>query len=106
VPQVLAFPAELIGRYPGDRAPALVYLALMLTISVLILLIVQRAEQAGLWRGHVDRAERTGLRVGWAAMVGVVLLALPVALLAPVAGLALLLLTGPADAVARRVSRA
>jgi uncharacterized membrane protein len=102
---LVPFPTELIGRHPGERAPALVYLALMLTISVLILLIVHRAERVGLWRGHVDSAERTGLRVGWAAMVGVVLLALPVALLAPVAGLALLLLTGPADAFARRVWR-
>jgi uncharacterized membrane protein len=103
---LVPFPTELIGRHPGERAPALVYLALMLAISALILLIVQRAEQAGLWRAHVDSAERAGLRVGWAAMVGLTLLALPVALLAPIAGLALLLLTGPADAAARRLSRA
>jgi uncharacterized membrane protein len=102
---LVPFPTELIGRNPGETAPAVVYLALMLVISALILLVVQRVERAGLWSSHVDREERTGLRVGWAAMLGVTLLALPVALLAPVAGLALLLLTGPADLVARRVAR-
>jgi uncharacterized membrane protein len=102
---LVPFPTELIGRNPGEAAPAVVYLALMLVISALILLVVQRVERAGLWSSHVDRDERTGLRVGWAAMLGVTLLALPVALLAPVAGLALLLLTGPADLLARRVAR-
>jgi uncharacterized membrane protein len=99
---LVPFPTELIGRHPGEAAPAVAYLAVMLLCGTFILLIVMRAEQAGLWRAHVDRTERTDLRVGWAAMLGVNLLALPVALVAPIAGLAMLLLTGPADAVARR----
>jgi uncharacterized membrane protein len=99
---LVPFPTELIGRHPGEAAPAVAYLAVMLLCGTFILLIVLRAEQAGLWRAHVDRTERTDLRVGWAAMLGVNLLALPVALVAPIAGLAMLLLTGPADAVARR----
>jgi uncharacterized membrane protein len=102
---LVPFPTELVGRHPGEAAPAVVYLALMLVISVLILLIVLRIERVGLWRSHVGPDERTGLRVGWAAMLGVPLLALPVALVAPIVALALLLLTGPADAVARRIAR-
>jgi uncharacterized membrane protein len=101
---LVPFPSELIGRHPGAVAPAVVYLALMLLITALTLLIVRRAERTGLWRTHVDQREREGLSAGWAAMLGVVLLGLLVALWVPVAGLAMLLLTGPADHAARRVT--
>jgi hypothetical protein len=49
----------------------------------------------------VAQSERRGLAVGWAAMLGVTAAALLVALVVPVAGLAMLVLTGPGDHVAR-----
>lgn len=96
---LVPFPTELIGRHPGAVAPAVIYLWLMLLITALILLIVRRAERAGLWRSSVDRDERAALSASWAAMVGIVLVAVLVALWLPIAGLALLALTGPADHV-------
>lgn len=101
---LVPFPTELIGHHPVEPVTALVYLALMLVITVLIVGIVHRAERAGLWRSEVKEAERRELYVGWVTMVGVIVLAMLVAVVWPLVGLALLLLTGPADHLARRAA--
>jgi uncharacterized membrane protein len=101
---LVPFPTELIGRQPGAAAPALVYLALMLVITALIVGIVHRAERVDLWRADVNDGERRELYAGWGAMLGVILAALLVAVWWPLAGLAFLLLTGPLDHLARRAS--
>jgi uncharacterized membrane protein len=98
---LVPFPTELIGQEPGAVAPAVVYLALMVLISGLILLMVHRAEHAGLWRDELGQRERRELHHGWVAMMAVTAAALLVALLWPLVGLAMLLLTGPADHLAR-----
>lgn len=98
---LVPFPTELIGQEPGAVAPAVVYLALMVVISGLIVLMVHRGERAALWRDVVDQRERRELRVGWVAMLAVTTAALFVALWWPLVGLAMLLLTGPADHLAR-----
>lgn len=102
---LVPFPTELLGRHPGAVASAVAYLALMLLIAAVLLLIVRRAEHAGLWRSHVGRQERAAWSVGWTAMLGVVVLALLIALWMPVVGLAVLLLTGPADHLSRLATR-
>jgi uncharacterized membrane protein len=99
---LVPFPTELIGRQLGEVTPTVIYLSLMLLISLLIVLIIHRAERAALWRNDVGEEERQGLQVGWAAMVGVTVAALVLALWWPLVGLATLLLTGPADHLARR----
>jgi uncharacterized membrane protein len=101
---LVPFPTELIGHQPVEPVTALVYLGLMLAITVLIVGIVHRAERVGLWRSEVSEAERRELYVGWVTMVGVIVLAMLVAVMWPVVGLALLLLTGPADHLARRAA--
>jgi uncharacterized membrane protein len=98
---LVPFPTELIGHHPGAAGPAVVYLALMLGITALIVLMVQRAERAGLWQGDLDERERRELRVGWRAVLAVTLAALLVAMSWPLVGLGILLLTGPADYLAR-----
>ena len=98
---LVPFPTELIGLEPGAVAPALVYLALMLIITAVIVLMVHRAERSALWRDDVDERERRELYVGWGAMLPVIIAALIVATWLPLVGLAFLLLTGPADHLAR-----
>jgi uncharacterized membrane protein len=99
---LVPFPTELIGGDPGEVAPAVVYLGLMLVITGLIVLIVHHAERASLWRHDMGEHERREHLVGWGAMLGLTALALVVALWWPLLGLAFLLLTGPVDALARR----
>jgi uncharacterized membrane protein len=102
---LVPFPTELIGRQPGAAAPAFVYLALMLIITALIVAIVRCAERSGSWRDDVDERERRELFVGWAAMVAVIVAALLFAIWWPLVGLAVLLLTGPVDHLARAATR-
>lgn len=73
----------------------------MVIITALTLLLIRHAEHAGLWRTHVGRSERAEPSVGWAAMLEVALLGLRVEFWHPGAGRATLLLTGPADHLAR-----
>jgi uncharacterized membrane protein len=102
---LVPFPTELIGLNPGAVAPAVTYLALMLVITTLIVSIIHRAERATLWRDDVDERERRELNIGWGAMLGVIIVAILVALWWSPAGLAFLLLTGPVDHLARAKAR-
>jgi uncharacterized membrane protein len=96
---LVPFPTSLIGRDPTARAAVLPYLALLSLIAVLHLSLLLRAGARGAWRRPLPAGLFPWLVAGWGSSTGVTLLALAVAAVYPPAGLAMLLLTWPAEAL-------
>jgi hypothetical protein len=96
---LVPYPTNLIGRDPTARAAVVPYIALLLLLSLLMLGLVLRARAAGLWRWELPAGLFPWLLAGWAANIGVMAGALLVAVWVPVAGLALLPLTGAVETV-------
>lgn len=96
---LVPFPTSLVGNDPTDRAAVMPYLALLSLIALLHLSLLVRAWSAGAWRRPLPAGLFAWLVAGWSSSTAVTLLAFVVAFWIPVAGLALLLLTWPAEAV-------
>ena len=96
---LIPFPTSLLGRDPTVRGSAVPYLLLLSLVAVLHLLLLARANAVDAWRQRIPDGLFPWLLAGWGASTIVTLLALAVALVIPVAGLAMLPLTWPVEAL-------
>jgi uncharacterized membrane protein len=104
---LVPYPTNLIGRDPTARGAVVPYLALLSVVALLHLLLLVRAGAVGAWRRPMPDGLYPWLLAGWGSSTAVGLLGLAVALVAPPVGLAMLLLTWPAEVlVARRAPAA
>lgn len=103
---LVPWPTSLIGLDPTARAAVLPYLAVVAVIGVLNLLLLLRALATARWRTPLPAGAGRWLVTEWGASLLVTFLALGVAVLVPVAGLALLLATWPVEGLVRRAAPA
>lgn len=96
---LVPFPTSLLGRDPTAQGAVVPYLALLGLIAVVHVLLLLRANAAGAWRMPLPDAMFPWVLAAWGASAGVTLLAFGVSFFVPVAGLLLLLLTWPAEAL-------
>ncbi len=96
---LLPFPTSLLGRDPTATGAVVPYLGLLVLIAVVHLLLVLRAHRAQAWKVAMPARLFPWLLAGWGANAAVTLLAFGVSFFAPLAGLLLLLLTWPIEAV-------
>ncbi len=94
---LVPFPTSLLGRDPTAVGAVVPYLALLSVVAVLHLLLLVRAQIVAAWRHPMPPASFRWLLAEWGASATVTLLGLAVAFILPVAGLAILLLTWPAE---------
>jgi uncharacterized membrane protein len=104
---VIPFPTSLIGNEPTAQAAVLPYIGVLVVLSLVYAAMLVRARAADLWRVQLPAGLFPWLLAGWAASIGVLVIAFAVAVWVPVAGLALLPLSGLAELllVARRAPR-
>jgi uncharacterized membrane protein len=96
---LIPFPTSLLGRDPTVRGSVVPYLVLLSLVAILHLLLLARANAVDAWRRPMPDGLFPWLLAGWGASTIVTLLALAVALVAPVAGLVMLPLTWPVEAL-------
>ncbi len=96
---LVPFPTSLLGRDPTATGAVVPYLVLLVLIAVVHLLLVLRAHQAQAWKSAMPARVFPWLLAGWGANAAVTLLAVVVAFFVPLAGLLLLLLTWPVEAL-------
>lgn len=96
---LIPFPTSLLGRDPTASGAVVPYLALLSIVALLHLLLLLRANVVNAWRRPMPEGLFPWLLAGWGASAIVTLLGLAVAFAIPVAGLAMLLLTWPVEAV-------
>jgi uncharacterized membrane protein len=102
----IPFPTSLIGNEPTAQAAVLPYIAVLVVLSLLYAAMLVRARAVDLWRIQLPAGLFPWLLAGWAASIGVLVIAFAVAIWIPVAGLALLPLSGLAELlIARRAPR-
>jgi uncharacterized membrane protein len=99
---LIPYPTNLIGRDPTSRGAVVPYLALLSLVAVLHMLLLVRAGTQQAWRRSLPDGLYPWLLAGWGSSTAVTLLGLAVAFVVPVAGLAMLLLTWPAEALVGR----
>ena len=99
---LVPYPTSLIGRNPTLRGTVVPYLLLLSLIAVLHLALLLRAGAVGAWWQPMPEGLFPWLVAGWGSSTAVTLLALAVAFAVPVAGLVMLVLTWPAEAIVRR----
>lgn len=98
---LVPYPTSLIGRDPTLRGTVVPYLLLLSLIAVLHLCLLLRAGAVGAWWRPVPDGLFRWLVAGWGSSTAVTLLALAVSFVVPVAGLVMLVLTWPAEALVR-----
>jgi uncharacterized membrane protein len=99
---LLPYPTSLIGRDPTLRGTVVPYLLLLSLVALLHLALLLRAGAVDAWWRPMPDGLFPWLVAGWGSSTAVTLLALAVAFVVPVAGLVMLVLTWPAEAVVRR----
>jgi uncharacterized membrane protein len=101
---ITPFPTALVGQDPTARPAVLLYLGLLTFIACMHLAMLARAQRVGAWREPLPAGLFGWLLGGWGASTGVTALALAVGAVVPVAGLVMLALTWPAEAVVARLA--
>lgn len=96
---LIPFPTSLLGRDPTARGSVVPYLVLLSVVASLLLLLLARANAVDAWRQPIPDGLFPWLLAGWGASTIVTLLALAVALVVPVAGLAMMPLTWAVEAL-------
>jgi uncharacterized membrane protein len=96
---LIPFTSSLLGRDPTVRGSVVPYLTVLSVVAVLHLALLIRAHRTDAWREPLPAGLFRWLVAGWGASTGVTLLALAIAFVVPVAGLATLVLTWPAEAI-------
>jgi uncharacterized membrane protein len=96
---LIPFPTSLLGRDPTVRGSVVPYLVLLSVVAILHLLLLARANAVDAWRQPMPDGLFPWLLAGWGASTIVTLLALAVAFVVPVAGLVMLPLTWPVEAL-------
>lgn len=96
---LIPFPTSLLGRDPTAGGAVVPYLALLSVVAILHLLLLARANVVEAWHRPMPDGLFPWLLAGWGASTTVTLLGLGIAFLVPVAGLVMLLLTWPVEAL-------
>lgn len=96
---LVPFPTSLLSRDPAAQGAVVPYLALLALIALVLVLLLLRAHTAAAWRVPPPDGLLRWLVAGWGSSAAVNLVALAVAFFVPVAGLLLLLLTWPIEAI-------
>ena len=96
---LIPFPTSLLGRDPTLRGSVVPYLTLLSLVAILHLLLLARANAVDAWRRPLPAGLYPWLLAGWGASTVVSIIGLATAFAVPVAGLALLVLTWPAEAL-------
>lgn len=96
---LLPFPTSLLGRDPTTPGAVVPYLVVLCVVASTLVLLLLRAHAVGAWTLRLSPTGFRWLLAGWGASAAVTFLALGVAFVLPVAALAVLLLTWPAEAV-------
>ncbi|MCH8562851.1 DUF1211 domain-containing protein [Nesterenkonia sp. LB17] len=99
---LVPYPTSLLGRDPTLRGTVVPYLLLLSLIAILHLGLLLRAGAVDAWWRPMPQGLFRWVVAGWGSSTAVTLLALAVSFAAPVAGLVMLLLTWPAEALVRR----
>lgn len=96
---LVPFPTSLLGRDPTAQGSVVPYLGVLTLIAISFVLLLLRAHRVSAWRVTPPPGLFRWLLAGWGASAVVTLLALVVAFFVPVAGLILLVLNWPAEAI-------
>lgn len=96
---LIPFPTSLLGRDPTVRGSVVPYLTVLSVVAILHLLLLTRAERVDAWRRPMPPGLFPWLLAGWGASTMVTVLGLVIAFVVPVAGLVMLLLTWPVEAL-------
>ncbi|MCH8560584.1 TMEM175 family protein [Nesterenkonia sp. DZ6] len=99
---LVPYPTSLLGRDPTLRGTVVPYLLLLSLIAILHPGLLLRAGAVDAWWRPMPQGLFRWVVAGWGSSTAVTLLALAVSFAAPVAGLVMLLLTWPAEALVRR----
>lgn len=99
---LLPFPTSLLGRDPTTTGAVVPYLVVLCVVALTFVLMLVRAHTVGAWTLRVPPTRFRLLVAGWGASAAMTFLALGVAFVLPVAALAMLLLTWPAEALVAR----
>lgn len=98
---LVPYPSSLIGQAPGDPIAAMIYIGVIGLLGTVHVLLLLRAQRAGLFRREIPRRV-FAFRLGeWVSGPVLAVVALAVAWWLPILGLALLVLTWPIEAVIR-----
>jgi uncharacterized membrane protein len=89
------FPTGLIGAAPTERAAVLPFIAIFVALMAVFLALIASVQRAGAWREAPNPRLFRWVIAGWWAELAGLLLALLVALVVPLAGLALAALKSP-----------
>ncbi len=96
---LIPFPTSLLGRDPTARGAVVPYLTVLSIVAMIHLLLLVRANAVAAWRRPMPDGLFPWLLAGWGASTFVTVLGLAVAFVVPVAGLVMLLLTWPVEAL-------
>jgi uncharacterized membrane protein len=90
---LVPFPTSLVGTAPTSRAAVVPFIAVFLALTVLFTLMLERVQRMGAWEPTMPDGLYPWVRAGYVAVVGMDVLALVVALVWPLPGLLLLLVS-------------
>ncbi len=101
------FPTGMVGSAPTERWAVIPFIVLFVVLIALTVAMVGRAHALGLWRWPLSSALYRWVRLSWLAALGGMTTAALVALVSPVAGLAVAALSGALvePLIARRAPR-
>jgi uncharacterized membrane protein len=87
---LVPFPTSLLSEHPRQTLAVVPFLALFLALSIVWLVFVLRAHRVSAWQRPLPAATFRWLMLEWGANLGVLVLALAVALVHPLAALAVI----------------
>jgi len=96
---LIPFPTSLLGRDPTVLGSVVPYLMLLSIVAILHLVLLMRAQAVAAWRQPMPEGLFPWLLAGWGASTFVTVAGLAIAFILPIAGLAMLLLTWPVEAL-------
>jgi uncharacterized membrane protein len=91
---LVPFPTGLIGSYPTTRAAVLPFIGVFGVLYVLFVAMVRHAQRVRAWARPLPASTYRWVVAGWAVILAVMLVAGALALVSPVAALALLAVSG------------
>jgi uncharacterized membrane protein len=101
---LVPFPTGLLGAHPTSRAGVLPFIGVFALLLALFLALHLRAHRVGAWRRPLPASLAPWVVAGWSLALAVSVVAAAVALVAPIAGLVVLALSGLPEALLARLA--